>query len=315
MSNERKFKFKRTLSAPLLVVLCYAALALSSFLDPEALASKDNIYLSVIVLQMLIFLIPGIIYCKLRGKKCISNLNIKTFNFRKILFSIFSFFTLLAGAALIKLALYELGFFSTSYTLYADYIPSDTGTLSSVIYIILALAVLPAVTEEFIFRGIVLQEYRSEGCSNTASIVLSALLFAMLHFNIGQLPVYFFAGLVMAAVMVVTESLAAAVLVHFLNNAFSLFFESTLLRMISQADSMIFVLFIFAVVFIVFLILSLHEAEHILYDKGMNGDDPQFGIPSKKQKTQYTSRWLEALISPTFLLCIAAFIVMAFGMK
>ena len=85
--------------------------------------------------------------------------------------------------------------------------------------------------------------------------------------------------------------------------------------MISQADSMIFVLFIFAVVFIVFLILSLHEAEHILYDKGMNGDDPQFGIPSKKQKTQYTSRWLEALISPTFLLCIAAFIVMAFGMK
>ncbi len=314
MSEERKFKFKRTLSAPLLVVCCYAALALSSLIDPAALASKDNIYLSVIVLQMLIFLIPGIIYCKLRGKRCVANLCIKKFGPRKLLFSIFSFFTLIAGAALIKLALYEMGFFSTSYTLYADYIPSDTASFTSIIYIILALAVLPAVTEEFIFRGIVLQEYRLAGCSKTASIILSALLFAMLHFNIGQLPVYFFAGVVLAAVMIVTESLAATVLVHFLNNAFSLFFETTLLRLISQTDSAIFVLFIFAVFFILFLILALHEAERVLYDKGMSGEDPLFGIPSKKQKTHYSALWLEAIISPTFLLCIAAFVVMAFSL-
>lgn len=314
MSEERKFKIKRTLSAPLLVVCCYAALALSSLIDPAALASKDNIYLSVIILQMLIFLIPGIIYCKLRGKKCTKNLSIKSFGPRKLLFSVFSFLALLAGAALIKLALYELGFFSTSYTLYADYIPSDTGSFSSIIYIILALAVLPAVTEEFIFRGIVFQEYRASGCSKITSVILSALLFAMLHFNIGQLPVYFFGGIVFAAVMIVTESISAAILVHFLNNAFSLFFETSLLRMISQADSAIFILFIFAVMFILFLILALHEAERIIYDKGMSGAEPPFGIPTKKQKSQYTGKWLEALLSPTFLLCIAAFIIMSFGL-
>lgn len=314
MSEEKRFRFKRTLSAPLLVFCCYLALALSSLIDPDSLASKDNIYLSVIVLQMLIFLIPGIIYCKMRGKRCISNLCIKKFGPRKLLFSVFAFFTLTFGAALIKLALYECGFFSTSYTLYAEYIPSDTASFTGIVYIIMALAVLPAVTEEFIFRGIVLQEYRLAGCSKPASIVISALLFAMLHFNIGQLPVYFFAGIVLASVMIVTESLAATVLVHFLNNAFSLFFETTLLRLISQADSAIFVLFFFAVLFLIFLILALHEAEHIIYDAGISGVDPPFGIPSKKQKTHYSALWLEAIISPAFLLCIAMFVVMAFGL-
>ncbi|MBQ3100195.1 MAG: CPBP family intramembrane metalloprotease [Clostridia bacterium] len=314
MSEERRFKFKRTLTAPLLVFCCYIALALSSLIDPDSLATKDNIYLSVIVLQMLIFLIPGIIYCKMRGKRCITNLCIKKFGPRKILFSVFSFFTLTSGAALIKLALYEFGFFSTSYTLYADYIPSDTASFTGIVYIIMALAVLPAVTEEFIFRGVVLQEYRLAGCSKTASVILSALLFAMLHFNMGQLPVYFFAGIVLSSVMIVTESLPATILVHFLNNAFSLFFETTLLRFISQADSAIFVMFFFAVLFLVFLILALHEAEHIVYDTGMNGADPMFGIPSKKHKTHYSALWLEAIISPTFLLCIAAFVVKAFGL-
>ena len=39
----------------------------------------------------------------------------------------------------------------------------------------------------------------------------------------------------------------------------------------------------------IFLILALHEAERIIYDAGINAAEPMFGIPSKKQKTHYTT--------------------------
>ena len=311
-------KIKRTLSAPILVLVCYIVLTLTSYIDPKDLSANDNVYLSVIILQLLIFLIPGIIYCKLRGKRTTENVRIKPLSVRKVFFCIFAFFAMLAGAALIKLALYELGYFSTSYTLYEKYVPADTGSASSIIYILLALAVLPAMTEEFVFRGIILQEYREAGCSTTASLLISSLLFAMLHFNIAQFPVYFFGGIVLGLVYIVTDSIIASMLVHFLNNAFSMFFESSVFRLMSQSDSTIFVMFIFAVVFLTFLVLSFHEAERILYDRGMTGAESRFPVPKRKRKKDrsvFSDRLLEALISPAFLLCIAAYFVITFGVK
>ena len=311
-------KIKRTLTAPILAMVCYLILTLTSYIDPKELSSNDNIYLSVIILQLLIFLIPGIIYCKLRGKKTTENVRIKPLSVRKVFFCVFAFFVLLAGAALIKLALYQLGYFSTSYTLYENFIPSDTGSIDSIIYILLALAVLPAITEEFVFRGIILQEYREAGCSNVAALMISSLLFAIMHFNLAQFPVYFFGGVVLGLVYMVTDSIIASILVHFLNNAFSMFFETSIFRLMSQSDSVIFVMFIFAVVFLTFLVLSLHEAERIIYDRGINGEQPPFPVPKRKRKkdrTVFSDRLLEALISPTFLLCVAAFFVITFGVK
>lgn len=312
---DKKVIFRRTLTAPLLVLVCYIAMALSSFIDPRELSGGENIYLSVIVLQMLIFLIPGIIYCKLRGEETKRRLFIKGFGPRKLAFSIFAFITTLSGAALIKLGLYAVGYTSASYTLYENYVPSNTGSLGSIIYVLVALAILPAVTEEFVFRGIVLQEYRSAGVSRTSSLLISSLLFAMIHFNIAQLPVYFFGGIMFGAVMMVTESLPAAVTVHLLNNAASLFFEQQLLHLITQTNSVIFVLFTFTVIFLLFLILTIHSAEVITYERGINGDPVLFPQPSKKNKSVFKARLTEAIISPVFLLCVVAFFVITFGVR
>ena len=315
MQDKKVILFRRTLTAPLLVLVCYIAMALSSLIDPGELSNGGNIYLSVIVLQMLIFLIPGIIYCKLRGAETKAHLFIRGVGPRKLTFSIFAFLATLSGAALIKLGLFAVGYTSTSYTLYENYVPTNVGSLGSVVYILVALAILPAITEEFVFRGIVLQEYRTAGVSRTSSLLISSLLFAMIHFNVAQLPVYFFGGIMFGAVFTVTESLAAAVIVHVLNNAASLFFEQQLLHLITQTNSMIFVLFTFAVIFLVFLILAIHEAEVIIYDKGMDAQPVTFPAPTKKNKPLLKERLLEAVISPTFLLCVAAFFAITFGFK
>lgn len=313
--SDKKISLRRTFSAPLLVLICYIAMTLSSLIDPASLSSRGNVYLSVIVIQMLIFLIPGIIYCKLRGKPTPQNVRIKSVGPRKLLFSVFAFGVTLFGSALVKIGLYAVGYYSTSYSLYENYVPAESSGISEILYVLIALAILPAITEEFVFRGIVMQEYRTAGCSKSTALIISSLLFAMIHFNIAQLPVYFFGGLVFGCVMMVTDSLVAAVIVHFLNNAFSLFFETRLLQLITQTNSLIFVLFIMAVFFMVFFILFTHEAERIIYDRGESGEKPTFDPPTRKTRPKMKDKLLEAVISPAFILCIAAFFAVTFGIK
>ena len=50
----------------LLVLSTYLLLLLSRVID-TALLGRDSEYLSIVLLQVMIFLIPGVIFCKLRG--------------------------------------------------------------------------------------------------------------------------------------------------------------------------------------------------------------------------------------------------------
>ena len=146
------------------------------------------------------------------------------------------------------------------------------------------------------------------GCSNTAAILLSALMFSLVHLNIFQLPVYFYGGVILAFVTLTTKSLLCAMIIHLLSNCFSLLFESQLLNLISQTDSIIFVLFIIATVFFIFLILAFQATERILYKQGINGEaSPKNFIPKKKRKK--SSLNYQVLLSPTLIACVVTFII------
>lgn len=82
---------------------------------------------------------------------------------------------------------------------------------------ILLVAVFPAVYEELIFRGVVLQGLRSR-FSDCGAILLSGLLFALMHFNLQQLAYPFILGCVMGWIVIRTGSLVSSMIVHFVNN-------------------------------------------------------------------------------------------------
>ena len=81
----------------------------------------------------------------------------------------------------------------------------------------IVLAVIPAIGEELIFRGIVFNGLRSK-FSNLTSILLSALLFALMHASLQQFIYPFILGVIMSWVVARTGSLIASILVHFTNN-------------------------------------------------------------------------------------------------
>lgn len=92
-------------------------------------------------------------------------------------------------------------------------------TLISLALNILSTAILPALIEEMIFRGYILGALRVHG--DGLAVVLSAVLFGLFHGNVLQIPFALILGLAMGYLVVQTDSIWPAVLLHFANNLMS----------------------------------------------------------------------------------------------
>ena len=82
----------------------------------------------------------------------------------------------------------------------------------------LALVVVAPVTEELLFRGLILRGFLANYGQGVA-LVLSALLFALIHVNPWQLLPAFTAGLILAWLAVETGSLVPCIFAHAVNNS------------------------------------------------------------------------------------------------
>lgn len=251
----------------------------------------------------MIFILPGVFYCKLRNIDT-KKLRLSLISPRKIWFVISSFGVLIFGSTLLNTASFYIFGNEAQYSLYDTFVPAGSSQLINIVYIIITFALLPAITEEYVFRGIILSDYSDYGIFT--SFLMSSVMFSMVHFSLNRFIVYLFCGIVMAYVVYVTRSVIAAMLLHFLNNVYAIFFESVLWDVIKSPNSLIFFLFVIATLFIVFLVLSFNGAEYIFYVAGVKGEPS----PPESQKREGGIRLLfEALVSPSFLACIIIFLV------
>jgi len=90
------------------------------------------------------------------------------------------------------------------------------------------MALTPAILEEFVFRGIILQSLKNAGLSMGLSISIQALLFAFIHLSPYELPGIFLSGIVMGYLALETGSLLLPSLYHFLFNGLSLWAQFSL---------------------------------------------------------------------------------------
>ncbi|MCR5636262.1 MAG: CPBP family intramembrane metalloprotease [Clostridiales bacterium] len=94
---------------------------------------------------------------------------------------------------------------------------TSPGTLGTML---ISVAIVPALAEEFMFRGVVLTILRKYG--DTFAIFISSLLFGLLHGNFVQTPFAFVVGLVLGFITVYTGSMLPSMIIHCLNNSISI---------------------------------------------------------------------------------------------
>lgn len=284
----------------------YPALAIFALLFVmHLLDSLTKLPFAAVWLKLLglpaVFLIPIVVFCLIRGYGYSRVLRIRAPRASHIPLLISAFFALLCGALLLSILCGGMDSLGNSVTAYETELAS-----SPVIAIgtVLGLAVIPAVLEELFFRGIVAAEYERRG--GVRAVIMSTLLFALCHFDLHNLPVYLFSGVLFMLVLLATDSLVATMLLHACYNLVSLLGQRYLNAFYDITGSIELFLFALILILLISLVLFFRFAAGLYRERAESGLlTPRRAVPYNVQF--YTT--LDALCDPPLLLTVALSVV------
>ena len=184
-------------------------------------------YYFTIMAQIVCFLLlPVALYFIFREKD--RKLTIRTltadFGFKKVGLRN-SLRTLVIGICMVYMATVVSFVWNNMLSLFGYTHTSSQTEYPNVGYLFLELlmsAVLPGFCEEFVHRGLLFHGYKDSGFK---VVIVSALLFALMHQNIRQTGYTFFDGIVLALLCYYTGSIWPGIFVHFFNNAISVLWD------------------------------------------------------------------------------------------
>ena len=283
---------------------------ISVFMIFVQLANLDTdneavIYGVMLILQVVVFAVPTGAFWYVRGKRYAFTLDIyapRKYSLRVILLG--SLLIMLASGAL-KFGLFHFAYDYSAYLLYGSSITLAAGSFGGTVLMVLSLAIFPALTEEIIFRGIILNEYKP--CGTLVSMALSSLLFAFIHFDLRQFPIYFALGMLLAWMAFITRSVWAAAIVHAAYNLYVIFFEKYIWLFSSNPDSDILFWLILTAAMFVCAFFFLGAAERVMLHCAENGDSAP--KPVKKQNVKVYL--IEAVMEKPFLAELALFLIVS----
>ncbi len=288
-----------------LVLVTYILMLVSKFID-LTLLNRDNEYMSVIILQMMIFLLPGVLWCMLGGEKYKRGLRIVLPKADTLLLIVSATMVMMSGSLLMSMLFGGLESLSNNFSLYDIFISKKDGSFSNSLYLILAYAALPALCEEFVYRGILCYEYERGGVFR--AIVFSSVFFALLHFNLSNIFVYLFCGAMLALVLYASRSLWGAVIAHFLYNIFGVFgqpYMATLYRL--TKDSRLLVIIV-GMLFFLFATLFCKEASRLYKKYLREGKSSAYRRPDSLS-VSFMDSVIEHIKDPCAIACVAIYII------
>ncbi len=289
---------------PPLLVLCNFLLLLLSRLIDARLLDRDSEYVGVILIQVLIFIIPAVLYCKLRDEKFIDRIRLRPIRPAHIPFVLYLLVVMIAGSLLTSILTGGIRSLEGSFTLYNTFV-AHTETPTETVFAILAYALLPAVGEELTYRSILCSEYESRGVG--VAIGASALFFAMLHFSFAHFLTYLLLGALLAGAMYATRSFLAPILLHFAYNVFCLFGQPYLSAFYVNAGSNEIFIFCLIVIFLLFSAFAAGEARkiyHVLAKKNVSSSYTT-ALPIRRLPAVL----LESLLSPTVAALLVVWLI------
>lgn len=172
-------------------------------------------YLITSIFQFCAFVLVFIYYTKKTTLKseCFSKkLNVK----QVLLFILVGIVTSFALTNFINYYCLTLNIFNKPSALFSY----ELNSVASYLISLFSLALLPAIGEELIFRGIIFNGLQKKGA--LFAVIVSSLFFTLFHFNLSQLFYPFLFGIVLGFVFNKTNNLLVTMLIHFCNNALNL---------------------------------------------------------------------------------------------
>lgn len=128
---------------------------------------------------------------------------------------------------------------------------------------LLSTVITPALIEEFAFRGIVLGSLKKYG--ESFAVLVSSILFGLMHGNFEQIPFAFLVGLVLGLITVKTDSILIACAVHGTNNLVSVIFDFIPSGISQTAQNIMYLIFLLICLTLGILALALSEKSNEMF--------------------------------------------------
>jgi len=286
------------------------ALAISVFMIFVQFANLDTdneavIYGVMLILQVVVFAVPTGFFCYLRGKKYIFTLDIYAPRKHSLRVILLGALLVILASGVLKFGLFHFAYDYSAYLLYGSSITLSAGSFGGTLLMVLSLAIFPAITEELVFRGIIMKEYKP--CGTIFSMLFSSVLFAFVHFDLRLFPIYVALGMLIAWIAFITRSVWAAVIVHAVYNIYVIFFEKYIWLFSSNPDSDILFWLILTAAMFVCAFFFLGASERVMRYCAENGDSAP--KPIKKQSRR--AMLIDAVTEKPFLIVTALFIIVS----
>lgn len=104
-----------------------------------------------------------------------------------------------------------------------SYVSSSDYSVGTFIIQVIVVALVPAICEETAHRGLLLNGFKGMGIKN--AMIISSLLFGLMHLNVNQFFYATILGFLIALSVVLSKSIIPAIIIHFLNNFLSTYFS------------------------------------------------------------------------------------------
>ncbi len=147
---------------------------------------------------------------------------------------------------------------------------NPTNTVGMILAFI-AVAITPALVEEFALRGAVMGVFRKYG--DGFAILVSSFIFGLMHGNFIQIPFAFIMGLAFAVAVIKTGTIWTAIIIHFINNFLSLFMDYLTDGMTTTANSVLNIMYLilfFMCGFVgIYLLHRKNELDFTFENKGL----------------------------------------------
>lgn len=173
------------------------------------LLTKEYIWIYQSSVAIICFIVPIFIYKVLKNIPFKDIFPLKKISLKNIILIIFISFT-------IQPMLQLIGSFTNLF--YKDEISSSIYIFASLSLpkALFTIALVPAITEELVFRGVILSGFKQS--SLVLGILISSLYFGLMHFTLTQLFYAIVAGIIFSLLVKITKSIYSAILMHFIFN-------------------------------------------------------------------------------------------------
>ncbi len=222
--EEKRVSFATNLTYFVVIVGLVILRICSGFGLFNSFGTLGSCLLSLFTQAGIIFLLPVLLFRVLSKKRFSKEFGF--FGYIKISW-ITVCLSVILGVVIFLLNLYVSGFFNSLISGFG-YVHKSAGPVSPqpwwmLLVNLFCTAVLPAVCEETLHRGMLL--YGNGWHGNGRAILISSVLFGLLHMNIEQFFYATLIGVFLAVLVGSADSIYPAMIVHFMNNALSVFFS------------------------------------------------------------------------------------------